>query len=875
MFRTLGEITMKRTHFIPYIFLWLITGHARADFPVPTSTFFTYYQQERLGYCLSSGGDINNDGYDDFLIGTFHFNIGGWDRGAVYVKLGGPTRPGINTDVNSCDARFVGPILDPTYARTALGNDLSHGDINGDGYSDILMGAVAGGLLSHPGFACVVFGKSNVDWGMWADPWALADIKLGGQTPVDLTGASVAVIGDMNGDGCDEFIVSAPLVDTAGDNNRGVIYFFRGKATGWTGTSALAQADAVFTTNIDDARIGYWVSEIGDVNDDGIPDFAMSSWQLQRVFIFFGRASMDWGMSCDIYSADVIIAPASSTPTFGWMISKAGDVNGDGIDDILFSDETYDSGRGIIYLFFGRTQFNSFYLSSQASASYFGETYNVGAGFWISDAGDINYDGCADILVGAFRQSSPGHSWNGKAYLIYGKQTGWQRNVNLNTISTYIVGETDECQLGESVCCVGDMDGDGAVELAVAAPYYSGVAYRGGKVYLFYNTPQLQIGGYCTYTNTEAPIRNTAMHLTGDAEGTVMTGEDGAYVYHVSGPGTYHMTPSKLQGDDLGADGLTSYDAALVALHQIGTVTLQSDELDVADVDMDGSVTLADAISIARIVVGMPNLSGVHAGEWVFTPAYRDYINMTAPQHDQNYTGLLLGDTNMSWNGPGDMSKNSAGRGWITLEPQENSSGYRILKSEGDLLSCDLEITFSDSIRSDVSVALTPFSKQFFLTTRQTGNRLKISLFSAQALINEGDILTIVPDASFVNDGSCIEQVTYRWNDSCEQNGVVSSVSDPVRAVSTPLTVRNSPNPFNSSTSLFVRVAKTGNLRIEIFNLRGERIRTIADNWYRKGTHRILWDGRTDQGLDTPSGIYFCRTVNEGIQNQIKLLRVN
>src|SRR5690242_14058941 len=163
---------------------------------------------DMLGLSVAGAGDVNGDGYADIIVGADHNDAGGTDAGRAYVVFGGP-----------------GPTRLPNWVLTGgsggglFGNSVAGaGDVNGDGYADVIVGAPqAGG--SNRGAAYVFFGGPAAD--------AIPDLALSGEQANDRFGASVAGAGDVNGDGYDDVIVGAPLNDSAGSNS-GRAYIFYG-----------------------------------------------------------------------------------------------------------------------------------------------------------------------------------------------------------------------------------------------------------------------------------------------------------------------------------------------------------------------------------------------------------------------------------------------------------------------------------------------------------------------------------------------------------------------------------------------------------------------------------------------------------------------
>jgi len=441
----------------------------------PTSSFLGTHDYERVGYHLHTAGDVNGDGYDDFLIGTFHNDTRGYNAGAAYLFLGSQSADwGHDISLTNADAKFLGykPYEAVGYF---LGGD---GDINGDGYDDILIGSTDGTLY-------LIFGKASVNWGDDCVLYDDADASFEEENQEDQAGQSSAIIGDMNGDGYDDFICGAPYNDYGG-TDAGKAYVILGKADGWQKGVNLDRANASFYGSYGNGLVGYCVDGVGDVNGDNTPDFAIGARGEGKVYLFFGKRSVNWGFNYDINYADVVFTPEQYGNYTGWRVSGAGDVNGDGYDDFLigapYHDES-DKENGKVYLILGRSSGWNTSLS-EADASYIGEAYDDEAGWDTQGAGDVDGDGYDDFLIGAWYNDSNGTD-SGKMYLIHGKPSGWQRDVWLYTVPDYFMGEHAGDYVGYSCASAGDVNGDGLSDIITSASYYSEVFYWGGKIYVF------------------------------------------------------------------------------------------------------------------------------------------------------------------------------------------------------------------------------------------------------------------------------------------------------------------------------------------------------------------------------------------------------
>jgi hypothetical protein len=407
-----------------------------------------------FGTVVRGAGDANGDGHSDVLIAAYAFDDGTEENaGKVYVYDGGPT----------------GPLGSPSWTATGenggdqFGRALaSIGDLNGDGYADVAIGAPFSIAGSRRGRAYVHLGSSD---GLSAD----FDTRGSGTSDNEIYGSAVDGAGDVNGDGYADLVVSAPGYD--GGTGQGIAYVYHGSA------DAPSSAINWFTTGDAEAdQLGYAVGGIGDVNADGYTDAAIGAPGYGdndngRVYVFYGSSV---GFSS---FPDWVVTGEGIANRFGTAVAAAGDVNGDGYGDVLVGAEGYPSGssQGKAYVFYGSESG----LSTSADWTVQGEGILNYFGGTLTGAGDVNGDGYADVIVGA--HGYPDASSRGKIYGYYGGPGG------LSLVPDWsIAGEGDGDRFGESVASAGDTNGDGFADVVVGARSYdNGVIIDAGRAYVF------------------------------------------------------------------------------------------------------------------------------------------------------------------------------------------------------------------------------------------------------------------------------------------------------------------------------------------------------------------------------------------------------
>ncbi|MFZ1320723.1 MAG: FG-GAP-like repeat-containing protein [Ignavibacteria bacterium] len=391
-----------------------------------------------LGSSVAYAGDVNGDGYDDIIVGAYGYNA---VQGRAYIYLGG----GIMNNV--ADVTLTG-----VSAGDKFGVSVSTaGDVNGDGFSDVIIGAKD--YSSYKGRAYIYFGGSTMNNGI--------DVTFTGSNAGDRFGASVSTAGDVNGDGFSDVIVGAFEYNAL----QGRAYIYYG------GSSMNNTVDVTLTGTPSIDQFGYSVSTAGDVNGDGYGDVIIGSNTYNsgqgRASVYFGGSSMD-------NNADVIFTNALNFEYFGNSVSKAGDVNGDGYDDIIVGALGYNANQGRAYIYFGGSSMNS-----TSDVTFTGKSSGDLFGTSVSTAGDINGDGFSDVIVGA-----PDYGPEvGQAYVYFG-------NVSMNNTEDIVyTGEINFDQLGFSVSGAGDVNGDGLSDVIVGAHYNDDGGSYAGKAYLYFSTP--------------------------------------------------------------------------------------------------------------------------------------------------------------------------------------------------------------------------------------------------------------------------------------------------------------------------------------------------------------------------------------------------
>jgi len=411
------------------------------------------------GTTVSGAGDVNGDGLADILVGA-----GASGPGRAYLLLGN-----ISGDVSlsGAHATLLGED-DNDHAGEAVA---SAGDINGDGLDDVIIGALADDNAgSASGSAYLVLGGVS-----GATSLSGAYAHLTGEAREDYAGSSVSGAGDIDGDGLDDVIIGAFNSD-AGATSAGSAYLVLG---GVSGTASLSDAHAQLTGEGYDDNAGGAVSGAGDVDGDGLGDVVIGAYRDDDGGDGSGSAYLVLGGVSGIHSLSSAHAQLTGESTYdraGFSVSGAGDVDGDGHDDLLIGapgEETGGYYAGSVYLVLGGV--SGAHSLSSAHAKLSGEAGDDEAGHAVSGAGDVDGDGLGDLLIGA-RGDDDGGSTSGGAYLVLGGVSGAH---SLSSAHAQLTGEAAGDAAGYAVSGAGDVDGDGLGDLLIGAPQFYGTSTAG------------------------------------------------------------------------------------------------------------------------------------------------------------------------------------------------------------------------------------------------------------------------------------------------------------------------------------------------------------------------------------------------------------
>jgi len=405
--------------------------------------------RSETGASLAAAGDVDDDGFDDFLIGAPRYDANGTDSGRVYLIYGSNSLPS-TIDLGSLSPGeatvFEGEALSDLAGSAVAGV----GFVDNDAFADILIGARGSSANgSFSGQAYLVYGGASLgDTVQLSGLSSSTGVYLPGAGVDDNAGNAVSAAGDVDDDGRDDFIVGAEGADTSNGASSGECYIVYG--------------------------------------GDSLP----------------GTISLG-----SLGSAGATIPGESGGDALGASVSGGGDVNGDGFADVVIGADDYDVGaatnEGRSYIVYGSDSFGaSIDLSSLGAGGVVltGVDPQDCSGSSVAMGGDMNRDGLSDVLIGALN-ADPTNTSAGEAYLIHGS-TSLPSTLDLDAIGhrgVQLNGVDAFERAGAAVAFLGGVNDDGFDAYAVGAPELSPGA-GAGKVYV--------VDGACDFLQADGPTTN-------------------------------------------------------------------------------------------------------------------------------------------------------------------------------------------------------------------------------------------------------------------------------------------------------------------------------------------------------------------------------
>jgi hypothetical protein len=400
------------------------------------------------------------------------------------------------------------------------------GDVNGDGVRDFVTtapGADNNGRADSGSSYVVLAGSTGrIDL---SDPGSQG-FRIDGAASGDNSGSSVAGAGDLNGDGIDDLLIGAPGADNNGRQGAGSTYVVFGGASVDVDLGTLGSRGFRIDGATAGDNGGWSVADAGDVNGDGIDDLLIGAPGADNngrtnsgsAYLVFGGSTTDVDLNVlgdRGYRIDGPGVPA----VVGASVAGAGDVNGDGYDEMLVRADSPNPGStgGSAYVVFGGGDTDDVDLGAVGTRGWRIDGIDIfdGAGvlkLWTAGAGDANADGFDDILIGAPGADHNGRTDSGSAYLVFGGDPDPVDLQSLGTRGYRIDGAKKYDRVGRAVAGAGDVNADGYDDLLIGAwrANTNGVRDTGATYVIF---------GGCTTAVDLADVGDRGLRITGAAKG--------------------------------------------------------------------------------------------------------------------------------------------------------------------------------------------------------------------------------------------------------------------------------------------------------------------------------------------------------------------
>jgi hypothetical protein len=723
----------------------------------------------------------------------------------------------------------------------------------------------------------------------------------------DKLGWSVSGAGDVNGDGVADYIIGTPYASPSGLSSAGSAFVYSG-----------ANGALLFQKNgtVSAEGLGYWVAGAGDVNGDGRGDFIVGSQNLAYVYsgangslLYQKAGGGPVAGAKDVNGdgrADFMVSALTQTYIYsgatgallyqkvgGTAVAGLGDVNGDVRADFLISDQYADPGltnAGSAYVYSGANGALLYQKNGAASSDLFGSS--------AAAAGDVNGDGKADFIVGARLADVGGLISSGAAY-VYSGATG---------ALLYQKSGAASQQWGQAVGGAGDVDGDGRADFLVSSIWASpGGRTSAGSVYLFSGATGAllnQFDGSVAYENLGYSVSGVG-DINGNGRSDFILGGPNA-----SPSGRLYAGSAYVYGSG-GGGGPCSPDITAPALACKADKRIGCGQAVVFD-----APTATDNCDPSPIVsiVSTTQTAGPGPGETTHTRTWKatDVSGNVSTFCNQDVVYFCdAGTTDKSQIAEASatcatfMGNTSTDLREVCYSVKGNKISrctpntffyYVAVTAPSTSFTVDIAqtrinagIPYFDVARNGVAVydncvavgsgtVPSPGQARVTFSSATIGKQYVIAIKYSSASLNGTYVgsgsLSILQHYDFAARRNGVEFTRDADGFALVNCGQTKHGSDAAGSPAS-LQMQSYPNPFNASTQVNFFLPEDGRVRVDIYNVVGQRVRTLVDDFKSAGEHSVVWSGANDAGTVVASGVYFIRisTMDEAVVEKLHLLK--
>jgi hypothetical protein len=387
------------------------------------------------------------------------------------------------------------------------------------------------------------------------------------------------------------------------------------------------------------------------------------------------------------------------------------------------------------------------------------------------------------------------------------------------------------------------------------------------------------VSGNIVYEENNLPIQNVSLTISGDISGTKTTSAEGIYTLLVDSGKSVIITPDKTKGEDVANLVITTYDAALTAQHAIGMIQLGINRQIAADADQSGVVQTFDAALIAQYSVGIHQMAISTVGEWRFLPGSLNLNEINSNFTEENFTAIIIGNTDGNWTQPGLYKRNFISEtnlnDIIKIEQYNDIIIIPIFVEQGQqVISADIEMKFEEETLDFIEYKKSALSSDFRVLQNVGKNKIRIGMYTTEPINESGKLISLV----FTQTQKTNPIKPFLFTNMIVNDCVLINDSSPLELnipnnkILKHELLQNYPNPFNDRTTIKYKTQKEGYGDLTIYNIFGQRIKTLISGQLSKGYHTVTWNGKDENGKNVASGVYFYQLKLDSFVSVRKLL---